>query len=390
MNNLYALILYIFVVLLTLGLYFLYLKYAKFSRGISRIFLLLAILVPVVFSTIKYSSSPDYMYYLSDVTNYAHMTIGEYVSSAGGGLAEIGRWAAAKIGYGLTGTPYAFFTVYAAITIGAYMIVLSRYRAILRLTLVQEMLLATFITVVFYLYSLSVVAQMAAVPIFLIAVSYLVQKKYLTYLVICSIALCFHASILIVAPLAWLLFLASNAKKKRTRKLLLGVIFFSIIAILFSGSLVSYFIGSTTLLSGYDTYFASADGKYNNSAAHPAVYPLFGARVLLLIALALLYRSKGVIASATHGIPLVAYSLLCVVMFIPSPVALLAGRMGYFFDIFIIMAVVMYVKGATQVSLRAKVLLLVYCLLYFVIFYGLANWAALFPLDFIWNHPLTY
>jgi hypothetical protein len=284
----------------------------------SRLFIVFAILLPVLLASLRYNVGTDYISYVNIYDKLSTLSLPQYINQDIFSH-EFGFFALIKLSKILTDSYVLMFSVSSLITISFIYLGLKKSE-------IKHVTLGYFLALlIFFPLSLNGVRQAIAASIFFYASMFIANRKLVKYLLLVCFASLFHSSVLFLLPLYLLAYAFKSNKSSLSKKNLRIVVLILISALLFY--FIDYVMKSIFSISYFVDY-----AKYTTIATtHFMKYGVLAQGALITISYTLFNRLTKVYEYAHYLIFFVTLEFILLTVGYNS---ILLTRMSMYFLLF--------------------------------------------------------
>ena len=295
--------------------------------------------VLVGFSAVRYFVGTDYQTYLSlhqkiDLTD----VVGSYASSP----VEVGYTTLSIVVHALTDFPYAIFWATSILTVVPVYIAIKRSSLDLPFSVTIYMLLA------FYVFPFNLIRQGIAVALLFLAHTFY-EKNRALYFVLSALAGLFHYTAWLAAAIQWM-FLRWRPTIRMTTYIVASILLAGLLFVVIN-AMNPAFVSS--LLSAINPRYGD---YFDRAGSGIGTYLIIATRLALLyLAFLLLRRSgDGLIGTWREYGAWFAFAALGICFLTIGTQAVNAGRIDYYFSIFLVLLIPNLLKGIQASEVRPK------------------------------------
>lgn len=338
----------------------------KIGKKMKKVFLILALGVPIVISGIRYFVGTDFAVYSSI-----------YTSISNNGLLSINFGTGIEVGFYILNMLVAFImnNVQYVYIISALMTVVIAYLAICKYKENLSVPLIFFIYLtLFFPQSLNIVRQSLAVVIVMFSYRYLYEKNLFKFLKWVAFAACFHITAIIVIPF-YFIYNRKNKEKGHFFKFIYLILI--VLFILFFKDIINIFkeLGIFSKFTLYDL----------NDNVHIGLGII--AQKLPFILLCLLFYKKLIKADKRNELN-IYFLIIEMMLLMLGYFQYYANRLALYFSVseIFILASIPKLAGENKLLKRfLTILVLLFCIGYFILTYYVLGSGEIFPYDTIFN-----
>lgn len=310
---------------------------------------------PIIIGGLRYDVGRDYFSYYYGIINYSQPKRINFMD-------EIGSKFIQYISSEIFNSPAIYFFITTAI------IILTILYALYRVSWYVPVGYSIFMFLCMeYAPSLNIVRQYMAVGIVLLAYTYMQEKKFKTFLILVLIAFSFHTSAIVVMPI----YLIATKKYGQGSKKIILII--SILAVVAYRPLMNLAM-SIGIGNAYEVYLSN----YSSFDSREIIIPIIKFIPIMLIIS--VYRKRLIKYNQSN----VMYIYMIFIGFILQLTAIngpFIERISLYFSICQIIVLPQIIKMTSNKAenLIIKIFIIGYGLMYFIIYYGILNYASIFP-----------
>ena len=248
---------YIVVLLINITIAYLAEHYFEKNKKASYLLISLLVFINTVFSGCRnFGIGIDTTVYIDSYFDYAREMekIGDFLEFEG----DKGFLIIAYIS-SLFSTESQSLLIFTALFIQSFVyLAIVRYRRIINVNIFYSVLL---FCIIYFCHSLNLMRQFCAISLLALAFSYFVEKKYVIYIALQSVAFFFHSSsvIFLMVPFVWWL---SSMKNIRTRNLYTFLILIGLLLIIYSFFYFLIYLGDISIVSEVYVDRYGGSGEY--------------------------------------------------------------------------------------------------------------------------------
>lgn len=342
------------------------------SRKSTRVFAWIGILIPILVSGLRSYVGTDYGTYEAMYQELGSLSLPEYLQSFAE-LYEIGAYWFASLSYTITNNATLFYFLFSILTVVFFYMGLQRF-GIKNRWLVYFLFLMTVFPM-----SFNIMRQTLAMSIMFYAASFIMERRFVKYILLIIFATCFHKTALIALPA----YLMSFFIKKDTRisvRLAIMTTIFSAGLILLTPVMINILFGSVDFLDKFV--------KYNDSDQVSSGVVLIAKLIMFIFTIVVCIKAEYKKPNAAMIMILAAIELSLTIAALYS---INISRISLYFSLFSIVFYTYVTQVFRSKSLRFLMYIVIvsYAVTYFIVAYYMLNGSEIFPYNVVINRGIS-